>query len=75
MPGEYPLEAGMKVSDLLRAGGNMDIAAYGGTAELARCTIGDAGARQTELIQIDLLGMRRGDAAATTLRCVRSATC
>ena len=36
VPGEYPLEPGMKVSDLLRAGGNLDAAAFGGKAELAR---------------------------------------
>jgi protein involved in polysaccharide export with SLBB domain len=63
-PGEYPLEPGMRVSDLLRAGGNLDAAAYGGTAELTRYTIGEAGARQTELVEIDLAAVRRGDAGA-----------
>lgn len=69
VPGEYPLETGMRVSELLRAGGNLDSAAYGGVAELARYTVTDAGARQTELIQIDLAAVRRGDASANlTLR-------
>ena len=36
VPGKYPLEPGMRVSDLLRAGGSLDEAAYGGQAELTR---------------------------------------
>ena len=34
--GKYPLEPGMRVSDLMRAGGSLDEAAYGGQAELTR---------------------------------------
>jgi polysaccharide export outer membrane protein len=64
VPGEYPLETGMRVSDLLRAGGNLDAGAYGGKAELARYTVSGEGARQTELIAIDLAAVRRGDASA-----------
>jgi protein involved in polysaccharide export with SLBB domain len=64
VPGEYPLETGMRVSDLLRAGGNLDAGAYGGKAELARYTVTSEGARQTELIDIDLAAVRRGDASA-----------
>ena len=67
VPGEYPLETGMRVSDLLRAGGNLDAAAYGGKAELARYEIVDNDARQTELIEIDLTAVRRGDAAANLI--------
>ena len=36
VPGKYPLEPGMRVSDLIRAGGSLDEAAYGGQAELTR---------------------------------------
>src|SRR5690606_24047702 len=64
VPGEYPLEPGMRVSDLLRAGGNLDSAAFGAEAELTRYAIGDDGSRQTELINIDLAAVRRGDRAA-----------
>jgi polysaccharide biosynthesis/export protein len=64
VPGEYPLEPGMRVSDLLRAGGNLDSAAFGGAAELSRYSISDSGERQTELVAIDLAAVRRGDASA-----------
>lgn len=64
VPGEYPLEPGMRVSDLLRAGGNLEPAAFGGTAELARYTIGPSGGRETRLLTIDLAAVRRGDANA-----------
>lgn len=64
VPGEYPLEVGMRVSDLVRAGGNLDIAAYGGQAELARYTVTDVGALSTEVIGIDLAAVRAGDAVA-----------
>lgn len=63
-PGEYPLEPGMRISDLLRAGGNLDIAAFSESAELMRYVIGAGGTRQTELIPVDLSAVRRGDAAA-----------
>jgi polysaccharide biosynthesis/export protein len=64
VPGKYPLEPGMRVSDLLRAGGSLDEAAYGGQAELTRYQIGDGEARQAELIKIDLRRVLAGDAAA-----------
>jgi len=64
VPGEYPLETGMRVSDLLRAGGKLDISAYGGKADLARYAVTDAGALRTELMEIDLAALRAGDAAA-----------
>lgn len=67
VPGEYPLEAGMRVSDLLRAGGNLDPGAYAGEAELTRYAIDASGVRQTELVTIDLAAMGRGDALANVL--------
>jgi protein involved in polysaccharide export with SLBB domain len=51
VPGKYPLEPGMRVSDLLRAGGSLDEAAYGGQAELTRYQVGSNGAREAELIR------------------------
>ncbi|MEZ5488637.1 MAG: SLBB domain-containing protein, partial [Steroidobacteraceae bacterium] len=64
LPGEYPLEMNMTVSDLVRAGGNLSDAAYGGKAELARYSVVDGEARRTELIEIDLAKALAGDAEA-----------
>jgi protein involved in polysaccharide export with SLBB domain len=64
VPGEYPLETGMRVSDLLRAGGRLGNNAYGGKADLVRYALTDAGAVQTEVIEIDLAALRAGNASA-----------
>ena len=56
VPGQYPLEPGMTVSGLLRAGGSLDEAAYRGMAELTRYQVVGGERRQTELIEIDLAG-------------------
>ncbi len=64
VPGDYPLEQGMRVSDLIRAGGSLADSAYGGTAELTRYRIADTRSRQTEIIDIDLAAALRGDPAA-----------
>ncbi len=64
--GDYPLEPRMRVSDLLRAGGGLQDAAFGTKAELTRYRIGD-GARQTQLVEIDLDAIRRGDQSADLL--------
>jgi protein involved in polysaccharide export with SLBB domain len=64
VPGDYPLETGMRVSDLLRAGGNLDPAAYGLRAELSRYTVDDRGRRDTRVISIDLAAIRSGDQSA-----------
>ena len=63
-PGRYPLEPTMHVSDLIRAGGSLEDAAYGGEAELTRYSVVNGDARQTELIPVSLAAIRRGDAAA-----------
>lgn len=61
--GDYPLEEGMRVSDLLRAGGGLQDAAYGSRAELTRYRVtGDV--RTTQLIDIDLAAILRGDESA-----------
>ena len=62
-PGEYPLEPGMRIGDLLRAGGQLDDAAFGGKAELTRFR-STGGERASELLEIDLAAVRRGDPAA-----------
>jgi polysaccharide export outer membrane protein len=64
--GEYPLEPGMRVSDLLRAGGGLQDAAYAAKAELTRYRIGD-NVRQTQLIDIDLNAIINGDESADLL--------
>lgn len=60
-PGQYPLEKGMRVSDLVRAGGSLNEAAYGGKAELTRNAINGGEARKTELVEIDLAKAISGD--------------
>jgi protein involved in polysaccharide export with SLBB domain len=60
--GEYPLEPAMRVSDLVRAGGGLQDAAYGAKAELTRYRLGDT--RETQLIEIDLAAVMRGDVSA-----------
>jgi polysaccharide biosynthesis/export protein len=71
VPGQYPLEPGMRVSDLIRAGGSLDQAAYGGTAELARYEVIDGERRQTEVIPIDLKPRPRRRPPPTVAAAVR----
>jgi len=62
-PGTYPLEPGMHVSDLVRAGASLSEAAYGGKAELTRSSTDGGEARRTELAEIDLSKAMAGDPA------------
>jgi protein involved in polysaccharide export with SLBB domain len=64
VPGEYPLETGMTVRDLIRAGGGLSDSAYGGTAELTRYRVVNGESRQTDLIKVDLAAVLRADPAA-----------
>jgi protein involved in polysaccharide export with SLBB domain len=66
-PGHYPLEPGMRVSDLIRAGGSLDDAAYDGAAELTRYTVADGKERKDALIDVNLAAIRRGDPGADQL--------
>jgi protein involved in polysaccharide export with SLBB domain len=63
-PGEYPLEVGMTVSDLIRAGGGLAQDAYGGEADLARYEVRDGQTRRTEVLKVDLSRAIAGDASA-----------
>jgi protein involved in polysaccharide export with SLBB domain len=63
-PGDYPLEIGMRVSDLIRAGGSLEDAAYGGKAELSRYVVEQGQNRRTQVIDIDLAAVLSGDPAA-----------
>jgi polysaccharide biosynthesis/export protein len=64
VPGKYPLEPGMRISDLLRAGGSLDEAAYGAKAELTRYEVIDGESRQAELVEIELADVLSGKPAA-----------
>jgi len=66
-PGHYPLEPAMHVSDLIRAGGSLEDAAFRGEAEITRYEVTPGDARKTELIAVDLAAIRRGDAGADLL--------
>ena len=63
-PGRYPLEPGMRISDLLRAGAGLQDSAYASTAELARYTSVDGEGMRVSLKEIDLAGAVRGDPIA-----------
>jgi protein involved in polysaccharide export with SLBB domain len=67
VPGEYPLEPGMRIKDLIRAGGNLKDSAYGGKAELTRFLVVNGDTRRTQQIEIDIAGVLRGDPAANLL--------
>jgi protein involved in polysaccharide export with SLBB domain len=68
VPGEYPLEPGMTVSDLIRAGGGLSEEAYGGEADLARYEIRDGQSRRTDVFKVDLSrAMAREPAADVVL--------
>ncbi len=65
--GAYPLEPGMRVSDLIRAGGGLTASAYSLEAELTRYLVVDGEYRQTELITVDMGSLLRGDAQTDLL--------
>lgn len=62
--GQYPLEPGMRISDLIRAGGGLRDSAYAIEAELARYTISDGEYRETGLVAVDLAAVLAGNVAA-----------
>ena len=64
IPGSYPLEPGMKVSDLIRAGGGLSEAAYGLGAELTRYEVVKGSYREVDHIHVDLAGILEGKEGA-----------
>jgi protein involved in polysaccharide export with SLBB domain len=64
VPGDYPLEAGMTVADLVRAGGGLSDSAYGNAAELTRYNVVDGEVRKTEVISVNLEAALHGDPSA-----------
>jgi polysaccharide export outer membrane protein len=65
--GTYPLESGMRVSDLVRAGGGLSESAYPREAELVRYAVVDGEHRETELVMVDLAAALRGDPTANVV--------
>lgn len=63
-PGQYPLEAGMTVGDLIRAGGGLDEAAYALAAELTRYDVLNGEFRQTDVIDVSLSGILAANSGA-----------
>ena len=57
----------MHVSDLIRAGGSLEDAAFRGQAEITRYEVIDGDARRTQLIPVDLVAIHRGDAGSDLL--------
>lgn len=62
--GQYPLEPGMRVADLIRAGGGLADAAYAGKAELTRYVVVEGGTRHTQIMDIDVASALSGNPAA-----------
>ena len=63
-PGQYPLETGMSISDLIRAGGDLAEAAFVLDAELARYTVVADEYRGIDVIGVDLDRVLKGDELA-----------
>lgn len=66
-PGTYPLEPDMRVSDMIRAGGNLSEEAYALDAELTRYAVVDGEYRAAEVIDVDLDAILRGVESADIL--------
>lgn len=62
--GSYPLEAGMRVSDLIRAGGGLSEAAFTLDAELTRSIVKPGEAREIQHIAVDLVKAMQLDTQA-----------
>jgi protein involved in polysaccharide export with SLBB domain len=59
--GSFPLEPGMRVSDLLRAGGGLSEEAYALKAEIARYDVVNGEYRTASVIDVDLESILRGN--------------
>ncbi len=63
-PGQYTLAAGMRLTDLLFAAGNVTDRAYMQQAEITRYSVQNGERRVARHIQVNLAAALRGDAAA-----------
>ena len=61
VPGSYPLEEGMRISDLIRAGGRLHESAYYHEAEITQYTVKNGEYRIAEHININLAAILSGD--------------
>lgn len=68
VPGEYPLEPGMGLLDLLRAGGGLTDSAYLRDVELVRYQVAGGETRVIELLTIDLGEILAGRSADVLLK-------
>ncbi len=66
-PGQYPLERGMRVSDLIRAAGQLRESAYTLGAEVTRYKVVNGQYRATEHIPVDLGAALAGNAKANVV--------
>lgn len=66
-PGAYPLDEGMRISDLIRAGGNLAEGAYTRQAELTRYMVVNGEVRNKRILEVDLEAILRGDQEADLL--------
>lgn len=64
-PGTYPLEPGMKISDALRAAGDLTEKAYAIAAELVRFEITDGALRQAQVLNVDIKSILSGSSSAS----------
>jgi protein involved in polysaccharide export with SLBB domain len=62
--GEYPLESGMTVADLIRAAGGLTESAYSLEAEISRYEIDSDQGRATQHLQVNLEKVFAGDGSA-----------
>lgn len=63
-PGDYPLGLGMRVSDLILAGGNVTEMAFLRQAEITRYKVENGQKRVSEHFPVDLTAVMNGDEAA-----------
>lgn len=66
-PGDYPFESGMRVSDLIRAGGGFTESAFPLEAELTRYEVVDRSFRTSRVMALNLTAALAGDAEADVL--------
>ncbi len=64
LPGDYPLEETMTVTDLIRAGGGLAEAAYALGAELTRYEVIEGSYREVDHVSVDLARILKGEKAA-----------
>lgn len=63
-PGDYPLTKGMRIADLVRAGGRLNESALLLRAELVRFVVVGGESRQTDVVSIDLGAALQGNVSA-----------